>query len=162
VAAATVAGCGGVAAAPAASTLPVAPGVRVIASAPGGSQVDPTHDHNRYRYVALSGPADMTGSGLIVAEVHSLRNRGWGQERSVAFRPGTAAPQPVPVTTVGAEVLLNAPDRRVYAAMSLLPNRAVAGAQTARTPLFANSAIGQALVHHRPVLWIVLGNGAHS
>jgi len=160
--AATAAACGGAGAPPPPGSLPVAPGATVIASAAGGSAVDPAHDHNRYRYMAIRGPAHVSGARLMTTEVQWLTSRGWGQERSVAYRAGSTAPQPVPITTVGAEVLLNSPGQRMYAAMSLVPNAAVAGAQSAHTPLFGNAAIGAAVTRHRPVLWIVLGHGPHS
>jgi hypothetical protein len=162
VATAGLSGCGGMPGAPAASTLPLTPDERVIASAAGGSQVDPAHDRNRYRYLAVSGPLLMPGSRLIASQIASMISRGWGQERSIGFRGAASVAQTVPVTAAGAEVLLNSPNHREFAAMSLLVDQAVAGAQTGRTPLWRNAAIAEALHNRRPVLWVVLGNGAHS
>lgn len=155
-------GCGGVAPAPAAGTLPLAAHARVIAAAGGASQVNPAHDRNRYRYVALGGPPHTIGANLLVAEVRSLRGHGWGRERAVGFRGTATVAQPVPVTAPGAEVLLDSPDGKEYAAISLLADRAVAGVQTSHTPLSHSAAIATALRDRRPVLWIVLGNGTHS
>ena len=74
----------------------------------------------------------------------------------------TTVAQPVPVTAPGAEVLLDSPDGKEYAAISLLADRAVAGVQTSHTPLSHSAAIATALRDRRPVLWVVLGNGTHS
>jgi hypothetical protein len=161
-AAAALAGCGGIAPAPSLSALPLARGAQVIASAAGGSQVNPGRDHNRYRYVAVGGPLTMRRTQLITSQVQSMISHGWGQERSLGFRGTSTVAEPVPVTAVGAEVLLNAPGRNEYAAMSLLPDPTVAAVQTARSPLWQNAAIGRALADRQPVLWIVLGNGTHS
>jgi hypothetical protein len=157
-----VAGCGGVPAAPATTSLPVAPQARVIASAAGASQVDPENDHNHYRYLAVSGISRMPGSRLIAAEVQSMLGRGWNKERSIGFRGTATVPQPVPVTSPGAEVLLDSPDGKEYAALQLVGNRAAAEVQTSRTPLWHNPAITTALTDHHAVLWVVLGNGSHT
>jgi hypothetical protein len=157
-----VAGCGGVPDAPATSILPVAPQANVIASAAGSSQVDPAHDRNHYRYLAVSGTGRMAGPRLIAAEVRSMLGRGWNRERSIGFRGTASVAQTVPVTSPGAEVLLDSPDRKEYAALQLVANRTAAEVQTSRTPLWHNPAIATALRDHRAVLWVVLGNGSHS
>lgn len=157
-----LAGCGGVTPAPATGTLPLARQARVIASGTGGSQVDPAHDHNQYRYLALIGPLHVAGARFISAQVLSMIDRGWGQERSVGFRGASTVAQPVPVTAAGAEVFLNSPDGKEYAALSLMAGRKAANVQTSHTPLSSNAAIAAALAARRPVLWVVLGNGKHS
>lgn len=156
-----LAACGGAPQAPALAALPLAGPANVIATAPGGSQVDPAHDHNRYRYVALGGPAHTSGASLIAAQVQAMRNRGWTDERSVGFRGTATVAQPVAATSVGAEVLLDAPHGSGYAAMQLVPAGTGAGAQTSRTPLWHDPRIAAALRQHRPVLWVVLGHGKH-
>jgi hypothetical protein len=157
----TLAACGGAPPAPALATLPLAGLAGVIATAPGGSQVDPVHDHNRYRYVALGGPAHTSSASFIAAQVQAMRNRGWTDERSVGFRGTTTVAQPVAVTSAGAEVLLNAPNGSAYAAMQLVPAGTGADAQTSRTPLWHDPRIATALRQDRPVLWVVLGHGTH-
>ena len=154
-------GCGGPPPAPEAGALPLAPRTREIASAAGGSQVDATHDHNRYRYVAVGGPARASGPNLIATQVQWLLSHGWNRMRSIGFRGTATTPRPVPVTSAGAEVLLDSPDGKQYAAIQLLSAR-TARQQTSRTPLARDAAIETALRHRRPVLWVVLGNGRHS
>jgi hypothetical protein len=155
-------GCGGVPGAPATSILPLAPQAIMIASAAGGSQVDPAHDRNHYRYLAVSGASRVLGPRLIAAEVQSMLGRGWNKERSIGFRGAASVAQAVPVSSPGAEVLLDSPDGKEYAALQLLANRTAAEVQTSRTPLWHNSAITEALRDHHAVLWVVLGNGSHS
>lgn len=157
-----LAGCGGVPGAPATAILPVAPQASVIASAAGASQVDPVNDRNHYRYLAVSATSRMPGSRLIAAEVQSMLGRGWNKERSIGFRGTATVPQTVPITSPGAEVLLDSPDGKEYAALQLVGNRAAAEVQTGHSPLWHNPAITTALTDHHPVLWVVLGNGSHS
>src|SRR5690242_10122108 len=63
--------------APAISTLPLVSGSRVIASAAGGSDVDPASDPKRYRYLAISERSGISARRLLVDEVRFLRRVGW-------------------------------------------------------------------------------------
>ncbi len=157
-----LAGCGGSSPAPSAGSLPLTPRARVIASAAGGSDVNPLKDHNHYRYLALSGTVRTPGARLITAQLHSMVSQGWADERSIGFRGTESVARAVPVTSAGAEVLLDSPDHKEYAAMQVLIGGAAAQAQTRGTPLWHNPAIATALTEHRPVLLITLGNGPHS
>jgi hypothetical protein len=98
---------------------------------------------------------------LIAAQLQAMRSHGWTDERAVGFRGTATVAQPVPATSAGAEVLLNAPGGEGYAAMQLVPGGAGAAAETSRTPLWRDPRIVGALRQHRPVLWVVLGHGKH-
>jgi hypothetical protein len=114
--------------------------------------------------MAMSGAVGMSGLRLLEAMVRFMIDRGWRDEEPYIFRStaNTTVAKRVPITTPGVTVELNSPDRRVYAALSIVANTADAAQQTDGTPLSGNAAIDRALGAHQAVLSIELGNGRHA
>jgi hypothetical protein len=150
--------------APPTSALRLTPGAKVIASAPGGSAVDTGYDHKRYRYMAVAGIEGERRATLLASEVRFLAWHGWKDELSYVLVAGSdpVAARRVPVTRPGANVLINAPHRKLYAALDAIESWRDAEQQTDGTPLYNTRAIRRALAHHEPVLFVTLGNGRHG
>ena len=150
--------------APPAGALPLPPHARVIASAPGGSAVDTGYDHNRYRYLAIAGAGGEPNTKFLASEVRFLTRHGWKGELSYVLVVGSdpAAVTRVPITGPGANVLINAPHQKIYAALDAIESWGDAEQQTDGTPLYNKRAIRRALTRHEPVLFVSLGNGRHG
>src|ERR1700742_62904 len=152
---------GSVASVPAARVLPLAPGMRVIATGRGPAVIDATIP-KRYRYLAVAGAPGMSSTALIEAEIELLRDRGWSHASSSEFFGNAPTATPVPVSASGAQVLIHAPSGTVYAAVSRATGMSDADRQEDGTPLYASRAIATALRQDRPVLLVVLGHLDHD
>jgi hypothetical protein len=144
--------------APSTGALPLVRGAGVIASASGGSSIQASLP-DRFRYMAVAGPAGLTPEQFLAAEVHFLRRLGWSHEQSDVFVGLSGLPKSVPITTRGADVELDSPDGSVYSAMSVAANQLDASQQLSGTPIAGSTTIDRALANHQPALIIVLGNG---
>ena len=150
--------------APPASALPLIPRARVIASAAGGSAIDTGYDHNRYRYMAVAGIKGERRTQFLASETRLMIRDGWKNELSYVLVIGSdpARFRRVPVTRPGANVLINAPNQKIYAALDVIESRSDAEQQTDGTPLYNARSIRRALMRHQPVLLVTLGNGRHG
>jgi hypothetical protein len=156
------AGCGGQQPAPRTAALPLPPGVRVIASAPGGSAIDTAHDNKQYRYMAISGPSGMSGPRLLDDVVRFLVRSGWRHSASSLTRnDGTDVTRGVVPSTPGALVLIDSPDGKVYAGLNAVAGISEVGSETGGTPL-GDGVITRAIRQHCPVAMVTLGNGTHG
>lgn len=147
--------------APSARLLPLVPGARVVAAAAGGSDVDSALPE-RFRYIAIAGPARLSRDHLIETEVQLLQRRGWSDETSSGFVGDAMTEQPVPIGAPGADVLINAPARSFYAALWTAADENQANQAEDGAPLYDNPAIRAAFKDKRAVLLAVLGNGTHD
>ena len=153
--------------APSGSDLSVAPGARVVASAAGGSAIDTASDHNQYRYMAIAGPAGMTGARLLGAERQQFIHAGWrcARTRLVHLKPRGETyrlfPRPCPARQSTSTATLVSPAKRVrlYLDVVTVTGDFDAAQQFDGTPLEGNGAILQAQRHHEPVVSVMIANG---
>jgi hypothetical protein len=150
--------------APPASALPLVPHARVIDSAAGASEIDTGYDHHRYRYMVVAGISGARRTQLLASETRLMIRDGWNHELSSVLVPGSdpAVFRRVPVTRPGANVLINAPNQKIYAALDAIKSWRDAEQQTDGTPLSNTRSIRRALMRHEPVLFVALGNGRHG
>lgn len=151
--------------APDGSELPLVTAMHVLASAPGGSDIDPAHDRRRYRYMAVAGPIGEKCTELLASEVRFLRARGWTDQVSWINGPdrsGLGRARRVSPSRPGATVMVNAPGGKRYAALDAIRSLPDARQQTDGSPLYGNPAISRALKRRQPVLSVLLGNGRHG
>jgi hypothetical protein len=120
VAAVAAVGCGAAShpPAPTTSTLRLAPGLRVIRSVAGLSDID-SGSGRHYRYMIVGGPRHARPAGLLTSEVRLLRRHDWRLERPITVVDNGNHTTTVGPTHHGAVVVLDGP-HDVYVALQFL------------------------------------------
>jgi hypothetical protein len=145
---------------PAASDLPLAQGVRVVASVEAGSEISSALP-GRWRYIALAGPSSTTGRDAIEREVDLLTRDGWTRrETSVPnLNSDVGSSRRVQLGTQGSITQLDDPVRHINVSLEI-DDLQPAGDDFPE-PLWNSSQIATAVKHNQPILFVQLSNGPH-
>lgn len=145
--------------APATDELPVARFARVIASTAGGSQIDTSSDHTRYRYMAIAGRVGQTGSALLAAERMYVIKTGWQctTTKLIYLHPFGERTELVPhrcsPTQPRSSAALISPDQSLELYLDAVTSQSDADQFSSGSSLAGNFQISHALRDRRPILW---------
>jgi hypothetical protein len=129
-----------------------------MTSAPGGSDVETSVDHHRYRYMVLEGARHTSPASVLRTELRRLSASGWDRLTAFAVH-GSGKPQASPVDGPGAVALIDGP--KIYAALQSLDTLNDAEQALSGSPITDLAPLKRALKRRQPLLYVMLGNGRH-
>jgi hypothetical protein len=145
---------------PGVSDMPLAQGIRVVASVEAGGEISSALP-GRWQYIALAGPSSTTGRGAIEREVHLLTRDGWTRQETTVqnLNSDVASSRRAQLGTKRSTTQLDDPVRHIN--VSLQIDDLQPAGDDFPEPLWNSSQIAAAVEHNQPILFVQLSNGPH-